>query len=91
MLQQEKAVVSDAVGVKVCPGWLWSFPELVEPPRDLQIHQSWEYFRYERTKQYSFALSHGIVVEGRDPALDPKSPHEVLNIGASHFTANSRA
>jgi len=42
-----KAVVSDAAGVKVCPCWPWSFPELVELPRCLQIHQPWEHFRYK--------------------------------------------
>lgn len=56
-----KAVVSDTAGVKVCPCWPWSFPELVEPPRCLQIHQPWEHFRYEPTKQYSFDLSTGIM------------------------------
>jgi hypothetical protein len=67
------AVVSDAAGVKVCPCWPWSFPELVELPRCLHIHQPWEHFRYEPTKQYSFDLSPGIMdVQRKGPCPRPR-------------------
>lgn len=56
-----KAVVSDAAGVKVCPCWPWSFPELVEPPRCMKLHQFWEHLRYEPTEQYPSDLSPGIM------------------------------